>query len=76
MTGNLAEAYAKLRAAQAAYYRTIRYEYPVGGSLHYQRGGAGRVLCGIVLRHDYEDRLKVRNVETGAEYWIVASYIV
>lgn len=76
MHPTIKNAYTKVKQAEAALNRTIRQFCPIGSIVSYKRGGAGRVLFGEVIMHgSYDDRLKVRNVETGAEYWILGAYI-
>jgi hypothetical protein len=73
MSKALARALERRREAEDKVGRTLRRDYPLGGKVEWKRNGLHE---GIVLLHGYEDRIKVRNVQSGHEVWIYAYCIV
>ena len=50
-----------------------RMAFPVGATVQWMHGDSP--LTGVVIKHGFETRVKVRGV-TGAEYWIYAHRII
>lgn len=77
MSERLEIAIAALRAAEAELTRVLHEDYPVGAPVRWSfvPGAEARVHTGKVIQLGYEDRLEVRDADTDAVRWIVASYI-
>lgn len=67
------EAYDKVYRAMNVRNAIIRKAYPVGDKIAYEHG-KNEILV-VVVDH-YDDRLKVRSLRDGREYWIGAYRVV
>lgn len=77
MSRRLREALFDLRHAEIKLERVLHEEYPVGEAVRWAFGEGEdmQVYEGVVVSHGSEQRIQVRNRETGGVRWIVAAYI-
>lgn len=73
MSQQLANMLEALETAGENVAKALVNDYPVGGSVSWERGG--KIYTGHVTGHSYSDRIKVMNGTTLADYWIHASDI-
>lgn len=69
----LADAIDWRRTAERHVADVLKRDFPVGARVHFEYGG--RNFWGDVLRHS-DDRLEVRNVDTGRKRWIYAERLL
>jgi hypothetical protein len=62
-----------LRVAEKLLADVLQRDYPIGGTVRWERGG--RIHRGRVVMHGHFDRIRVRNEATEAALWIHAGDI-
>jgi hypothetical protein len=73
MSKALAVALEHRREAEDKIERTLRRDYPLDAQVAWKRNG---IHDGIVIQHGCGDRIKVKNIQSGREFWIYAYCIV
>jgi len=61
--------------AKARLHSAIRC-LPVGVVVSFSVADGQRCQRGEIIRHGYGDRIRIRNVKTGTEYWICSDALV
>jgi hypothetical protein len=67
------DAFAAMQDAQRSYAEILQMACPVGTRIEWRRGAHPQT--GTVLMHDHWRRVKVRNDNTGSEFWLHAHHI-